>query len=314
MNLTKHILLIFLLISNFVSSQNIRDKFITDSISPFYGVDNKISFDKLLKNIIQLEKDYETYEPDYRYSMLLESSFNIGNIPFFKEQLTILVEKYGFQVAYMKESESYYKSIMVGDLAKWFKEMYLEKHLIWLRNNFDKQIGLRKLNALHDMDQKLTSFANHFNSRLDLDYNQSLVSSQIKAEYVFKNLGVLHGVSNLNKAYPTGKSFALVQNPFFIVELSNMQVKENFNRFYILFFDLYRKAYLKNDIHFGKFSDIDLHCFFHFGFQKFGLLSKELVLKSYIKEEYENRDFMIPIFDKNFSDQLKKEFRWDNSY
>lgn len=304
------ILLSILVLLNLCSfSQNLRDKFVKDSISPFFGIDNKIGFDKLLKNIVRLEKDYNTYEPNYRYTMLLESSYNIGNFSFFKEQLSILVEKYGFQVAYMKETESYYKAIMTGELAVWFKEMYIEKHVVWLKNNFEKQIGLRKLNALAELDQSLNSYSHQVDNKLDLDSIQLVKNREIIGDFFLKNAGVLNNVANLNKAYPTAKTFALVQNPFIVVELHNLQIKQNFNRFYILFYDYYKKAYLNNDLTIGTFSNIDLLGFSHFGYQKFGLLTKEKVLY-YLKDKYENKDFKMPIEDIKFSEQVKKEFKW----
>lgn len=308
MKLNRVSLFLFFFIYSSSFSQNSRDKFIIDSIATFYSND-KIGFNKLLKNIVQLEKEYNTYEPDFRHS-LLEKSFNIGELSFFKEQLTIFVEKYGFQVAYMKETESYYKSIMTGDLSEWFKEMYLEKHVVWLKNNFEKQIALRKLNALYEIDQKLNSYSHQIEYKLNLDSVQSVKNREINSNFHFKNAAVLHGVIMLNNAYPTGKSFALVQNPFHIVELHNMQVKENFNRFYILFYDYYKKAYLNNELYYTCFESIDFYAFAHFGYQKFGLLTKQNVLNSYLKDRYENKDFTMPIEDKKFSDQVKKEFKW----
>ena len=306
-------ILLFIVILSHLNgfSQNSRDKFITDSIMPYAGKNNNSAmFHKLLKNIQQLELDYNTYEPDFRYYMLLEHAYNVGEILFFKEQLSILVERYGFQVPYMKETESYYKAIMTGELATWFREMYLEKHVIWLKNNFDKQIDLRKLNALSEMDQAINSYYHYVKDNLALDSIQKAKNRELSDTYLLKSAGILNSVANKNKAFPTGKSFAVVQNTFSIVETHNMQSQRNYDRFYILFFDYYKKAYLNNDMYYTIFNNLDFYSFEHHGYQKFGLLTKEEMMKWQIKNKLKINTIDIPIEDKKFSDQLKKEFKW----
>jgi hypothetical protein len=181
----RFLLACFVFISIICSAQNKRDKFITDSISSIsQGWRNLDSpkFNRLLQNIEKLEKDYNTYEAQYRF-MLLESAYTIGKIDFFKAQLAISVEKYGVQVPYMKEKESYYNAIMTGELSSWFKEMYLEKHLIWLKNNFDKQIDLKKMNGLYERDQILIGFSSSLENRIELDTIQKKKKHELLSEY-----------------------------------------------------------------------------------------------------------------------------------
>ncbi|MEO8234755.1 MAG: hypothetical protein ABI549_05015 [Flavobacterium sp.] len=110
--------MLFIIPTTTIFCQNVRDKFIRDSIvsyvTTFSNDPNETKFEKLKKSIEKLEKDYNTYEPDFRYHLLLQNAYNLNKIDFFKDQLTILVEKYGFDVAYMTEKESYYNNIMKG--------------------------------------------------------------------------------------------------------------------------------------------------------------------------------------------------------
>jgi hypothetical protein len=300
----------FNLLMNTSFSQNKRDLFIADSIIPkakgWNRVDKK-TFEKLIKNIEQLEKDYNTYEAEMRYR-ILESAYNIGEIDFFKNQLSICVEKYGVQIPYMSEKESYYSVIMNGDLAEWFKKMYLEKHMIWLKNNFDKQVDLKKLNELHHNDQLLNSFSIRLGNELKYDSIQKKKSRSLFSEYAMKNLSNLYVVTQKNKAYPTAKTFAIVQNPFSIVELHNSQLKDNFERYYILFFDYYKKAYLDNDLYYSYFDEIDFHSYIHYGCTIFKKIYKKDINEVWWTNKNPNED--IPIKDIDFSNKIKKEFKW----
>ena len=89
------------------------------------------------------------------------------------------------------------------------------------------------------------------------------------------------------------------------MELHNFQSKDNYIRSYILLFDYYKKAYLKNEIDYYKFYTIDLWFYQHFGYQKFGLLKINELQDWYKKSNQE-----IPIEDNEFYKNLKKEFKW----
>ena len=143
------IIFCFFIIETF--SQNSRDKFINDSIINYRDVLHKngteYNFYKLIRSIETLEKMSKSYEPDFRYHMVLSNAYKLNKLDIFKKELEILVEKYGFDVAYMSEKEVYYDAITTGKLSSWFKKMYLKKHFVWLKNNFEKQIDLKKLNS-----------------------------------------------------------------------------------------------------------------------------------------------------------------------
>lgn len=308
--LTRRFLTIFIFLSVICFSQNKRDHFIADSIvakSKGWKNIDKNNFDRLLKNIIQLEKDYNTVEPQYRF-MLLESAYSLGEISFFKAQLTILVEKYGFHVPYMREDINYYKALMNGELSEWFKEMYLEKHVIWLKNNFDKQKDLFVLNTLNEKDQFVDTYASNISSRVQLDSVQKEKHLEILSEYFFKNASVLYDITQKWKAYPTAKSFALIQKPITTMELHNMQSKHNFNQFYLLFFDYYKKAYLNNDDYYITFDNLDFRSYIHNGYSLFRRINKKDIPEYFWRNK--DPDEVIPIKDIKFSNQIIKEFKW----
>src|SRR5690554_2421836 len=107
-----------------VFSQNYRDKLIHETINPFLvkGVlIEKTDYEKVKEAVLKLESDYG-YESDLKLK-LIAFSFYHKDLEFFEEQLSILVEKYGFNVAYMKGDEVYHDELLKGGLSAWFKQM-----------------------------------------------------------------------------------------------------------------------------------------------------------------------------------------------
>ena len=294
--------------------QNKRDYFIRDTIvslnTNLSNNNNEDNFNKLVNSIEKLEKDYNTYEPEFRYHLLLHNAYNLNKIDFFKNQLSVLVEKYGFDVAYMSEQESYYNTIMKGKLSSWFKDMYLEKHFIWLKNNFEKQIDLRKLNNLHEKDQLINIYSLSLDVGAKHDSIQHKKDRELKSIYSMNNAFELYKITQKYNAIPTGKTFALVQNQYAIIESHNLQLEDNYDRYYLLFFDYYKKAYLANEIDYIIFSHIDFNSYIHKKKQKFGLITKQNVLDSYLTKKDKICPDIIPIEDIEFSRKIKKEFGW----
>ena len=86
-----------LLYTSLVSSQNERDIIIQDSLSYMAMYTN---YPLAKKRILKLEEKYG-YEPELKYR-LISQSFKNNDLDFFKKELTVLVEKYGFQLIYQK--------------------------------------------------------------------------------------------------------------------------------------------------------------------------------------------------------------------
>lgn len=286
-------------------SQNSRDKFILDSIEPFINNlnINKSHYYQIKKAVLKIEKEYG-YEPEFKYR-LLNKSFDVGDVEFLKKELSVLVEKFGFNVAYMTESETYFIAITTGHLKKWFKKMYLKKHLIWLKNNFDKQLDLRKLNELRTKDQLVNGYSAKISQNLALDSIQKKLSLQLLHEFFYLNISTLYSIAQKRNTYPTGKSFGLVQNNFGVAEFHNYQAKENFDKVWLLFYPYYKKSYLNNEMTYMHFRNHDNFSYLHYGFQEFGLIE----IKD-IPKEYWKNNAQIPIKDIELMKETKKELKW----
>jgi hypothetical protein len=303
----KHKVLFILFSFHFVCcfSQNERDITIHDSIYP--SIYNSESYLKTKRLIQNLEKKYG-YEPEFNY-ILLDKSFENDDIDFFKEQLTTLVKDYGFNIIYESESKSYYNAITVGELSEWFKKMYLEKHFIWMENNFLKQIDLKKLNEIRNYDQLINKYQITLNQTLEFYSFQKEQTTTILNNALFENLSTLYVITRKYNTYPTAKSFALIQNNFGISEYHNYQAKSNFEKTWILFYPFYKKAYLNNEIDYIEFKNYDNWSFIHFEIQKFGLIEIETVPEQFNPNGIKN----VPIIDPIYKDTIWKEFGWENN-
>lgn len=303
MNIKTTIGLILILFSGNLSfGQTERDIMINDSI---YPIMHKAEYYQKAKNrILELEKIYG-YEAELKYS-LINYSYQNNDIEFFKTELAILVKKYGFQLIYLNGKESYYNAITNGELAEWYKSMFLKNHFIWLENNFDKQIDLKKLNDIKTKDQLINKYTREIWNELELDSTQKTKQNNLISDFYFANISELHKITLDNKNYPTGKTFALVQNNFSVAEIHNLQAKPNIERFWILFYPHYKKAYLNNEITYAIFKNYDQMSFVHFGNQHFGLVKINEIPEVYSKYNLTE----IPIVDLEFYKKIKNEFNW----
>jgi len=300
----KHLLtIVFIaLYTSLVSSQNQRDIIVHDSLSYMVMYTN---YPIAKKRVLKLEEKYG-YEPELKHN-LIRYSFRNNDLDFFKKELTVLVEKYGFQLIYIKETEPYYTAITEGVLSDWFKEMYLEKHFIWMKNNFDKQLDLKKLNDIRDKDLLIRKYTNLLSRKLEFDSIQNINKVKVMSELDFENIADLYQITQKRKKYPTSKSFALIQRNFTVSEIHNIQAKENFDRFWLLFYPFYKKAYLNNEISYIYFKNYDSYSYVHHGYQEFGLLSVEDFPDTYMSSGLKE----IPLKDFDFYFKILKEFNWN---
>ncbi len=301
-------LIVFLYLS-FVprlKAQTNEDLFVQDSIiNNLNRLDiNEKEYYVLKSNILKLENKLG-YQPEYKY-LLLDKSFQFNDLKFFKIELIELVKNYGFKIDYLSEKEYYFKEIMNGDLSKWFKKMYLKNHFKWLSKNFSKQIDLRKLNELKLKDQLINSMAAKTSLINGLSNDQKEENLKNLSHYFFENALELYRISQKYNFLPTAKNFAVIQNRYGIVEIHNLQSKWNFEKYFDLMFDFYRKAYLNNEITYMIFKNYDNHSYLHAGNQKFGLIKIENIPIDFRKSNNE-----IPIIDINFSRKIKEEFKWN---
>lgn len=291
-----------LLYSTCTTAQNERDIIVNDSLS-FIAIYTNYPLAK--KRILKLEEKFG-YEPELKYR-LIGQSYRNNDLDFFKKQLTILVEKYGFQLIYLTENEPYYTAITEGELSGWFKEMYLEKHFIWMKNNFNKQLELKKLNDIRDKAVLIRTHTNLLAKKLEFDSIQNSKKNKVMSDSDFENIADLYQVTHKWEKYPTGKSFALIQKNYIMVEMNNLEAKENFERFWLLFYPFYKKAYLNNEISYIHFKNYDSYSYIHHGYQKFGLLKPEEIQDSYMNSGLKE----VPLKDFDFYFKILKEFNWN---
>lgn len=287
-------------------AQNARDIFIKDSVQPVLNTEvlnDKVYYQQLKKAISKLEKQYG-YETNLK-KRILEAAYWHNDLVYFKTEITTLVKDHGFDVAYMSGDENYYSAIIQGDLAKWFKQMYLKNHSEWLSNNFDKQIELRKLNTVHEKDQFITSFAMSVLNVLGLDTIQQHAIKQHLADYHYRALLPVLDIAKTRAILPNDKNFAVLQNSYDTALIHNFQFKENMDRVWGMLFPYYKKAYLAYDITNVMFENYDFYHYQHYGTQVFDSYRIDQ-----IPEQFRKNNEAIPVVDSVWLGKLKKEFKW----
>jgi len=299
----KHLLYFIIFSTNVLFSQNNRDILIQDTIYPLlYSKDNYL---KVKDFILKLENEYGK-EPDLKYR-LLENSFNNGDYKFFKNELKDLVKYNGVNLIYFNGDESYYKAITEGFLSKWFKNMYLKNHLFWLTNNFHKQKDQRKLNEIKTLDQIVNSFSIKVANETELDSLQKKKVYNLLQDFFFTNISDLYSITRKHDSYPTGKSFAVIQNHFGVALMHNFQSLNNFNKTWDLFYPYFKKSYINHDIDHIMFKNYDNFSYVHYGNQRFGLLNIKDIPEIFKRDSIDS----VPLQNEKFYNEIKKVFNWD---
>jgi hypothetical protein len=287
-------------------SQNQRDIFIKDSVLPSFNtqkIDEK-EYKQVKKAVFTLEKQYG-YETGLK-KKLIDLAYEHADLEFFKAELTVLVRDYGFDVAYLRETESYFPAIMHGSLATWFREMYIPNHSEWLRNNFDKQIALRKLNAIHEKDQYLTSFAMQVLNIPGLDSIEQKAIEKELAVANLKNCEPLLEIAAKWKILPNDKNFAVLQTGYDISLVHNFQTAENLAIVWEALFPYIKEAYLKYQISDVVFRNYDFYHYLQYGSQVFDSFTIDR-----IPEQFRKDNGPIPVKDREWLENIKMEFGWE---
>src|SRR5690606_35857414 len=185
--------------------------------------------------------------PEHKFQ-LLSSSYENGDILFFKEELISLVENYGLDLIVLDKRINYYEALTTGDLSDWFKIVYPESRAIWLKNNFDKIPYLKELNDFYVKDQTLASIATDIraNTTMDNDTKEKMNSLVLNESHsLFAELLELYKKIG---AYPSAKSFSLPQSPYFLVETHLLKIPSISLDYLKQIYPYYEKAYLNNEI------------------------------------------------------------------
>ena len=287
-----------------INAQTQRDTLVSQII---YNLPKeKASYEKLKTDIKKLEDLEEKPNPEILYSRL-EFMYKQNDLDYFKETLALLTRNYGFNLTYATGKEPYYNDIIHGNLASWFKEMYIKNHSEWLSENLDKQIDIFELNTLAVKDQIVNGISTDIYRFLKLNDDQQDIMDTILDKHSFNNAQVLLDISSNIGSLPIGNSFALIQKNYNYVELHNLQRINNFEKFWMSFYPFYKISYLSKDISVIKFRTIDFTGYKHDGKQIFNLLRIED-----IPESWRNHpdDKEIPLFDAELTKKLRTELGW----
>lgn len=299
----KSFIYLFFLLSLSLHAQTYRDTLVSKIVH--YHVAESKDYAELKAYLLELEVLEKVKNPELLYRNL-ERMFQYEDRTFFKETLTVLTEKYGFNVSYLTGKENYYAAIFQGDLAQWFKKMYLKNHVKWLEHNLDKLVDIHTLNSLGMRDQyghkPLTEVLEHGN----LSKEQRKFVLTLDAEYFARNGETLVEIATRIGTLPKGNSFALIQNDYYLVEWHNLQV--NYAEFFPLIYPFYKSAYLNNNISSIYLRNIDSLRFFDTSKQVFGLLSIE-ELPEYLRENL--KQDVIELHDPVQAQHYSAELKWE---
>lgn len=301
----KTLLYLFFLSSFTTIAQTQRDTLVSQIVRAFPT--DKTSYEKLKTDIKKLEDLEEKPNPEILYSSL-DFIYQQNDLDYFKETLTLLTRNYGFNLTYATGKEPYYNDIIHGNLATWFKEMYIKNHSEWLSENLDKQIDIYRLNRLRYDDQLVHNVILKIQQIEGLNEEHLKQLRQKDADYFLRNLNTLLTISNKINKLPTGNSFALIQNYYGIVETHAMQEPEIIDKAWKSLYPFYKASYLDKDISFISFMNIDFCMHRHNGKQIFNLINPE----SFPKSSQNNiNDKEIPLFDAELTKKLRTELGWE---
>jgi len=289
-----------------MNSQNTRDIDIKEQILPFLNTEkfyDKSEYYKVKILLKQLEIKYG-YETDLE-TRLLNSSFYHNDEQYFKEQLSYLVEKFGYDIIYTSEKELYFLAITKGKLSFWFKEMYIKNHSIWLEHNFEKLIDLYKLNELHKKDQIISKFISNIYFSPSINDEQKITIQRELNNLNQENIIEINSIAKKINEYPNSKSFALIQNGLQSILIHNFQQKETINKTWEYLFPFIKKSYLNYNIDYTIFQNYDFYCYLNFGYQEFN--SYKI---NQIPEQFRKNNQEIPLKSFEIFEKLKKEFKW----
>lgn len=299
------ILLFCLFILSNTQAQTYRDSLASQIIYNFPK--DETTYQKLKADIKALEKLEEKSNSEILHSKL-SSIYKLKDINYFKEVLTLLTRKYGFNLSYASGYENYYDAIINGELAVWFKEMYIKNHSEWLSENLNKQIDIYRLNNLKEKDQLVHKAILGIRNIKGLTDEQIQELNKIDGMYFDKNLNTLLEVSNKIKNLPTGNSFALIQNHYGIVETHAMQHNDTFEKAWQGLLPFYKTSYLNKNSSSINLRNIDAHMYKYNGKQLLNLLKIEDVPESW-RNNPNDKD--IPLADPEQTKKLRQELGWE---
>lgn len=297
--------LIFVSYIGNINAQTYRDTLVSEIVHNFPK--EKASYEKLKADIKKLRDLEGKPNPEILHNKLRDV-FQYNDTAYFKEILTLLTRKYGFNLSYASGEENYYHSIIYGELAEWFKEMYIKNHSEWLSENLEKQIDIYKLSTMSEKDKLINGISAFFHRSTAFTHEQKELIEEVLDDYSFNNIRAIVDISAETGLLPTGNSLALVQKSYDYVELHNLQRKNTFEKTWKSLYPLYKASYLNKDISFIKFRTIDFTNYKHNGKQIFNSIKIE-DLPEYWRNNPDDTE--IPLTDPELSKKMRIELGWE---
>lgn len=237
---------------------------------------------------------------------LLSASYRIGDLDFFKEELLKLVENHGFDILQLNSGLNYYEALTTGELSHWFKNNYPSLRAKWLENNLEKIFNIKALNDLYVKDQTLASFAATINSHTYKNEETKQLLDSVLIETTKNHFSELLGIYKKIGKYPSAKSFALPQSPYFLVEMHALKIPSLWAACLQEIYPYYENAYLDNEITYSVFRNFDIQLLFSIGKQYFGTVNESEVPESFL-----DKNGKIPVFDEDHLNQRRAKLGWD---
>ena len=297
--------LIFVSYAGNINAQTYRDTLVSEIVHNFPK--DETAYKKLKADIKELEKLEEKTNPEILHNKL-RYIYEQNDIDYFKEVLTLLTRNYGFNLSYASGNEPYYNDIIGGNLATWFKEMYIKNHSEWLSENLDKQIVIYRLSTISEKDKLINGISAFFHRSTAFTHEQKELIEEALDDYSFNNIRAIVDVSTDTGLLPTGNSLALVQKGYDIVELHNLQRKNTFEKTWKSLYPLYKASYLNKDISLKKFRTVDFASYKHNGKQIFNSIKIEDMHESWWNNP---DDTEIPLADPELTKKLRTELGWE---
>jgi|SRR5690554_2468037 len=305
-NLKNNSVFLFFLFFNFttVSSQNQTDILLTQKIPQLLLSNTSEDYLTAKEIFLDLEKKNVAW-PEQKLQ-LLSTSYRSGDLDFFKEELLKLVENHGFDMLQLNSGLNYYDALTKGELSYWFKVNYPDLRAKWLENNLEKMSNIKALNDLYIKDQTLASFAATINSHTYKNEGTKQLLDSILIETTKNHFSELLEIYDKIGKYPSAKSFALPQSPYFLVETHALKTPSLWFECLQKIYPYYENAYLSNEITYLVFRNFDIQLLFSIGKQYFGT-----VKESEVPESFLDKNGKIPTFDENGLQERRTKLGWD---
>lgn len=286
------------------NSQTENDMLLTQKIPELLQEKNQEGYQQAKQLLLDIEAQLGSL-PEHKFK-LLRYSYENGDMAFFKKELLLLVENYGFDLTLLDKRVNYYEALTTGLLSDWFKNVYPPARKKWLNNNYDKIPYLKALNNLYVKDQALASIAGRINSDSTIDITSKDKLKDLLINESKELFSELIRIYSEIGSYPSAKTFSLPQIPYFLVETHLLKIPEISLTYLEQIYPFYENTYLNNKIDYLVFRNYDIQMLMSSGKQYFGTIQNEEVPETFLDENGN-----IPILDEENFIKRREKLGWE---